>query len=121
MNSTEKELAEMQGAFVKSLRRNNKQIKDDRALSIAESAHRIFKRTVEDLTDEIKQLTRERDGMLDLGGNTTTNIISLSDFNAQEYVSKDLEIGVKIRLLEVKLEIATKRYNELFVGDESAE
>jgi hypothetical protein len=115
-DSTVDQLNGMKGNFVTSLRRNNKQIRDDRALSIAEDAQMIFKRQVEDLTTEIKRLRRDRDGMLDLGGNTTTNIISLSDFNAVEFVNKDLEIGLKIRNLEIKLEIAEKRYNELFTG-----
>ena len=108
----------LKGSFVTSLRRNNKQIRDDRALSIAEDAEMIFKRQVEDLSTEIKRLKRDRDGMLDLGGNTTTNIISLSDFDANQFVAKDLEIGLKIRNLEIKLEIAQKRYNELFTEAE---
>ena len=57
---------------------------------------------------------REREAMLDLGGTTTTNIIAVSDFNAEEFVAKDLEIGLNIRNLEIKLEIASNRYNELF-------
>jgi len=115
----EKQLNELKGSFVTSLRRNNKQIRDDRALSIAEDAQMLFKREVEDCATELKRLKRDRDNMLDLGGNETTKIISPSDFNAKEFVKKDLELGLKIRETEIKLEILTKRYNELFSGEES--
>jgi len=110
------QLNEMKGTFVTSLRRNNKQIRDDRALAIAEDAELIFKREVEDITTALKVARRERDAMLDLGGSSTTNIISQSDFNAKEFVAKDLELGLRIRNLEIKLEIASNRYNELFTG-----
>jgi hypothetical protein len=119
MENTENALNEMKGSFVSSLRRNNKQIRDDRALAIAEDAQLIFKREVEDLQTELKRVKRDRDNMLDLGGNNTTNIISLSDFDAKAFVAKDLEMGLKIRNLEIKLEIAQDSYDSLFAGEVS--
>ena len=118
METTEATLNQMKGTFVSSLRRNNKQIRDDRALAIAEDAELIFKREVEDIQTALKVAKRERDGMLDLGGKSTTEIISQSDFAAKEFVAKDLELGLKIRNLEIKLEIASGRYNELFTEKE---
>lgn len=114
------ELDSMPGAFVSSLRRNNKQIREDRALSIAEDAELLFKREIEDMQTEIKRYKRDRDNMLDLAGTDTTKIISASDFNAKAFVMKDLELGVKIRNLEIKLEIATSRYKELFTNENEA-
>jgi hypothetical protein len=114
METTETQLNGLKGTFVTSLRRNNKQIRDDRALAIAEDAELIFKREVEDITTALKVAKRERDGMLDLGGTSTTTIISQSDFDAKAFVAKDLELGLKIRNLEIKLEIAGNRYRELF-------
>jgi len=38
-----------QGAFIESLKRNNKQIRDDRAASIVDIAQLKYKRKVEDL------------------------------------------------------------------------
>jgi hypothetical protein len=115
MESTVDALNEMKGSFVASLRRNNKQIRDDRALAIAEDAELLFKREVEDITTSLKVARRERDSMLDLGGTSTTTIISQSDFDAKAFVAKDLELGLKIRNLEIKLEIAAARYKELFL------
>jgi len=114
METAENELKQMKGSFVESLKRNNKQIRDDRALAIAEDAELIFKREVEDIQTELKRTKRDRDNMLDLAGNNTTNIISLSDFNAKDFVAEDLKLGLRIRELEIKLEVAQKRYNELF-------
>ena len=118
MEDAKEVLSEMKGAFVSSLKRNNKQIRDDRALAIAEDAELILKREVEDITTSLKVARRERDGMLDLGGNYTTTIISQSDFEAKAFVAKDLELGLKIRNLEIKLEIAANRYNDLFTEKE---
>ena len=56
--------------------------------------------------------------MIDLGGISTTTIISPSDFDAKSFVQKDLDLGLRIRQLEIKHEIADKRYNELFGGVE---
>lgn len=109
------DLENMKGAFVESLKRNNSKIKEDRAIAIAEAAELIYKREVEDLGIQIKQMKRERDAMLDLSPKDANSLILASDFNAKEFVNKDLELGVKIRNLEIKLEIAQARYNELFV------
>lgn len=108
------DLENMKGAFVESLKRNNSKIKEDRAIAIAEAAELIYKREVEDLSIQIKQMKRERDSMLDLSPKDANSLILASDFNEKEFVSKDIELGVKIRNFEIKLEIAQARYNELF-------
>ena len=108
----------MKGAFAETLQRNNKQIKRDRAAQIIEDAGLLYKRQIEDLEQEIKRLRRDRNAMLDLSPTNATSLILASDFDAKEFVDKDLEIGVKIRNLEIKLEIAKKRYHYLFEGEE---
>lgn len=105
------------GAFVESLQRNNSQIKKDRATEIGEDAQIKYKRTIEDLEQELKQLERERRSMMDLSPTTATSLILASDFNSQSFVDKDIELGVKIRNVEIKLEIARKRYSYLFGGE----
>lgn len=103
-----------EGAFVDSLKRNNKKIREDRAAQIGEDAQLIFKRTVEDIRMDIRKLVREREAMLDLSPTTADSLVLASDFNANAYVQKDLELGVRIRNLEIKLDIAEKRYKYLF-------
>jgi hypothetical protein len=112
----EGENATMKGAFQESLYRNNAKIRKDRADAIIEDAELIYKREIEDLDVEMKRLVREQENMLDLSPTNAMNLTLASDFNSKEYVAKDLEIGVKIRNLEIKLEIARKRFAYLFAG-----
>lgn len=104
------------GAFLESLKRNNKQIRDDRAAAICEDTQMLFRRTVEDLEVKIKRMERERDNMLDLSPSDARSLVLACDFDANDFVSKDVELGVKIRNEKIKLEIAQQRYKILF-GD----
>ena len=107
----------MSGAFYDSLKRNNQQIRDDRAASIAEDAQIMYRREIEDLTMQLRKLRREQDNMLDLSPSHADSLVLASDFDAKQYVGKDIEIGVKIRNLEIKVELAESRYKYLF-GEE---
>jgi hypothetical protein len=104
----------MTGAFVSSLKRNNKQIKEARAVAIAEDAQMYYKRKIEDIEKDLRQTRRDREAMLDLSPSDKNTIISVSDFDATKWVEKDLELGLRIRELEIKLEVASKQYNYLF-------
>jgi len=104
------------GAFMASLVRNNKQIRRDRAEAIAEDADVIYKRTIEDLRLKIKRMKRDQENMLDLSPDHAQSLKLASDFDADDYVRKDLELGVNIRNAEISLEIAEKRYAYLFGG-----
>ncbi len=114
MPDDEKEVK--QGAFQESLYRNNAKIRKDRADSIIEDAELIYKREIEDLDVEMKRMQREQDNMLDLSPTNAMNLTLASDFNAKDYVGKDLDLGVRIRNLDIKMEIAKKRYTYLFGG-----
>jgi hypothetical protein len=114
MSDSEKAISNMRGAFIESLMRNNKQIRDDRAASIAEDAQILYRREVEDLEVQIKRMKRDRENMLDLSPENVTSLKLASDFDAKLYVEKDIELGVKIRNMEIKLEIARKQYEYLF-------
>jgi len=107
-------LDEMKGAFVSSLVRNNKKIREDRAVAIAEATQLLYKREVEDLEIQIKAVAREREAALDLSPTTADSLMLATDFDTKGFVTKDIELGVKIRNLEIKLEIARARYNKLF-------
>jgi hypothetical protein len=113
----ENENVEVKGAFIESLKRNNKQIREDRAAAIADVAQLKFKRKVEDLEMAIKDMKRERENMLDLSPTNAQSLIVASDFDADAYIAKDVELGVRIRNEEIKLEIAKKRYEYLFGGE----
>lgn len=105
------------GAFVSSLKRNNKQIRDDRATAITEDTQLIYKRKIEDLELSVKKMKREQENMLDLSPTNAQSLILASDFDSVKYVEKDIELGVKIRNAEITLEIARLRYTYLFGGN----
>lgn len=104
------------GAFVASLKRNNKQIRDDRATSISEDTELIYKRQIEDLDLSIKKMKREQENMLDLSPTNAQSLVLASDFDSAAYVAKDIELGVRIRNAEITLEIAKNRFAYLFGG-----
>lgn len=103
-----------EGAFLASLKRNNSKIRQDRADSIAEDAEVVYRREVEDIGMSIKKLKREQENMLDMSPTDARSLVLASDFDAKEYVSKDIQIAVKIRNLEIKQEMAEKRLKLLF-------
>ena len=113
------EVAEIQpgGAFVASLKRTNKQIKDDRAEAICEAAQITMRRAVEDLELTLKRLRRDRENMLDMSPENTHSLILGKDFDAQKFVETEATIGLDIRNTEIKLEILSKRYTYLFGGE----
>lgn len=104
------------GAFVSSLQRNNKQIKDDRATSIAEDAQLSYRREIEDLEMSIKRMRRTQDNMLDMSPENSQSLILGKDFDAAGFIEMDTKLGLEIRNANIKLEIATERYDFLFGG-----
>ena len=106
-----------QGAFISSLKRNNKQIREDRAAAIAEDTELLFKRRIEDLEVSIKRMERERESMLDLSPTDARSLVLASDFDTSGFVDKDVELGIKIRNKKIELEIAQARFDYLFKGE----
>lgn len=106
----------VKGAFASSLKRNNQKIREDRAVTIIETTEMLYKRSVEDMEVRLKQLKRDQESMLDLSPSTADSLRLASEFNADEYVEKDIKLGIEIRNLEIKLEVAKKRYAYLFGG-----
>jgi len=104
------------GAFLESLVRNNRKIREDRARAIGEDTQLLYKRKIEDLQLSITRLKREQENMLDLSPTDAQSLVLASDFDSEVYTAKDIELGVKIRNEEIRLEIAQKRYKYLFGG-----
>ena len=107
-------MSEQEGAFAQQLKRNNAKIREDRAESITEDAQMLFKRTIEDIELRIKKLKREQDNQLDLSPNDANSLRLASDFNADEFVNTDINLGISIRTEEIRLEVARARYEYLF-------
>ena len=103
-----------EGAFYTSLTRNNKQIRADRARAISEDTQLMFKRKVEDLEVKLRRLNMDRENLLDQSPDNTMSLKLASDFNSEEFIDKDLKLGLDIRNTEILLNIAKERYNYLF-------
>lgn len=115
MSEEQKEKIESgNGTFFESLRRNFKQIREDRAIAIAEDGELAFKRQVEDIEHNLKKMRRERDNMLDLSPDHAQSLKLASDFNAKEFAVNHIRLGIKIREEEIRLDIAKRAYLSLF-------
>lgn len=112
----EEQKPKMEGAFVVSLKRTNKAIKDDRAEAIAEDAQMRYRRTVEDLDMDVKRMRRTRENMLDMSPENAMSLMVANDFDSAKFVEEDLKLGIKIRNAEIALEIADTQYERLFGG-----
>ena len=102
------------GAFVSSLKRNNKQIKDDRATSISEDAETAYRRCIEDLVGDMRRMKRDRINMLDLSPENTFSLMLGKDFDGKKFVDADTKLGIELRNMEIKLELMQKQYEFLF-------
>ena len=52
--------------------------------------------------------------MLDLSPTSADSLILATDFNADAFVKKDIDLGVKVRNLLITLEIARESFAKLF-------
>lgn len=105
---------EIKGAFVASLKRNNKSIKDDRAEAIGEDAEMAFRRSIEDMRVDMKRMVRAQSNMLDMSPENSYSLMLGKDFDSARFVEEDAKLGLDMRNLEIKLTIAEVRYAELF-------
>lgn len=105
------------GAFISSLKRNNRQIREDRAEAIADDAKLIYRRKVEDIEIQIKKLEREQENALDLSPKDANSLTLANDFNSINFMDRDIAYGLKMRELKITLEIAKARYEYLFGGE----
>ncbi|WP_136667266.1 hypothetical protein [Flavobacterium sp. H122] len=104
---------ELKPRFIDALRRNNDQIREDRARTIGEDSELIYRRRVEDIDLKIKRLEREQEGLIDISP-LDKNSLTFADFEPDAFVQKDIELSLIIRNLNIQFEVAKKRYEYLF-------
>ena len=105
------------GELAQSLVRNSKQIKQNRAEEIAEDAELSFGRKIEDLRRDKKTVQRKRRAMLDMSPDNTYSFIRVDSFDAGGFVDADLKLGLELRELEIRLDVAEGSYKRLFGKD----
>ena len=106
----------IKGAFAASLTRRNTQIRNDRAIAITEGVELVYKRLVEDLQIELKQLRRDQESALDLSPEVAISLKPAIDINFKQFVETDMKVSLSIRNVEIRLDIARRRYEHLFGG-----
>jgi hypothetical protein len=99
--------------FIEALRRNNDQIREDRARTIGDDSELIYRRAVEDIDLKIKKLEREQEGLIDVSP-LDKNSLTFADFEPYGFVKRDMELSYAIRNLNIQLEISKKRFIYLF-------
>ena len=103
-----------EGALRQSLRRNNKEIRQDRADTIEEELEMAFSRAVKDLEMKLKRLTREREAIYDFSPTNAQSLVMAKELHGDEILIKDSQLSIQIRQVEIELEIAKGRYTHLF-------
>jgi hypothetical protein len=99
--------------------RNNKELRDGRALDILEGLELQYKRAIENMEMELKVKRRSRDQNFDIAP-TKSFDLTMNVEDAATFVDKDIKLGVDIRQLELKLEVAKKQYEEMFEEETDA-
>ena len=102
--------------FTKNLMRTFSQLKQSRAITVAEDVEIIYKRKIEDLSHKIRSMDRDREDIMNslAPSNAFSNNVVPSDFNAESFLTKDIQIGLNRRAAIIELEITVDRYNALF-------
>lgn len=96
--------------------RSFKQLKESRAVAVAEDAEIVYKRKIEDLCKNLRQYERDREDMiLDLSPSSVgSSAVVPSDFKVDTLLEKDIELGKKKREDTIILEIVLDRYQRMF-------
>ena len=103
-----------QGAFYASLKRNNREIRQDRADVIGRALQLRYKRKIEDIDEEIYQAQTRRENALDLSPSVIGSLNPAKDFDADQFLNDDMNTGIELRNLGIKSNVIRSRYNFLF-------
>lgn len=101
------------GSLYASLNRTNKQIREERGDALGEQIETAFRRGIEDLRYDLKDLIRKRTNMYDFSPTNSQSLVMAKDVEARSILVADKELSVKIRNLQIELEIMEGRYTEL--------
>ena len=106
------------GQFATALTKSNRQIQRARALQLTEVTKMIYRRKVEDLASDYRQMMLTAQSQLDLRGDSALSINPASkDFDAQSWVQGNLEARMSLRNTLTKLAVAYYAHTDLFGPD----
>lgn len=108
------EKPELQGAFIASLRRNNKQIRDERAQEIYDTIEMLYRRKVEDVSLKVKRYKSQLTTNMDMSPETIGSLVPAESEKTINFVERDFEIIANLTSEELLLEKVHARYEFLF-------
>lgn len=103
--------------FLKTLQRNNSQIRGERAELIYEDVRMLYKRKLEDIQYSIRKLEAERMMLTDISPKNATDLTF--KFDSEAFVERDIQIGTEIKNLQDYEERISKRFSQLFETQEA--
>jgi predicted DNA binding CopG/RHH family protein len=106
------------GKFFTGLVMSNEEIKEKRGAAVCEKAELAYRRAKENLEEQIKEMERDREDILDFSATDANDLNVAKNFDAKDFVTKDTRLGLRLRDAQLQLEIVSKRYDELFVEGE---
>lgn len=101
-------------AFGVSLKRNNSQIRKDRADELTRKTFMKFKRKIEDLDDDLYTMLTRRENMLDLSPANAQSLVPAVNFDADAYLEEDIALSKNIREKSIIANMTRRRCNYLF-------
>ena len=108
------------GKFLRILTQPNQEIRRSRAESAARKLYRAYVRYADKLEDEIEQCVTELDEMLDLAPGKTTTLQVVDSFDAEEFVARRSQLGVRKDNAEQRLRILNKDFENMFDTTDAA-
>lgn len=106
------------GAFYETLKQNSKQIKEAKASALAEDLEFCSKNEIVGLKNQLRLLYNQRSEMLDIFlPNSTTSLKVGEGFNGTKFITEYNTIGLNIRNVSIKLQVALDSYKYLIGKD----
>lgn len=102
------------GKFSRSLLRNGKEVLSSRAKGIIDVTEMTYRQTVERLEVEGRKLDMEQEEMLDMAPDDVNSLQPAKNFDADDFVKRDIELAKKKQVHALRLKAAKARYKELF-------
>ncbi len=102
------------GKFLDNLRKNNKGIRDERAIRLDKRVENAQVSLVRAKQDRVFQLEDKIESLLDLSPTHSTSLDFKESADADRYVNELHDLQVELRLAKVELEIAEETQEKLF-------
>ena len=107
-------VAVKRGKFYKNITQSNKSIREVRAAQIDRAVSLKYKRLVEDLETKKEDLLADRENATDLSPSHATSLVPAQDLDADKFVANDLQLSIKLKNVQIQLDVARERYEYFF-------